>query len=318
MKVLYVTNMYPVEDYIYFGIHVKEQIESIASYGDVKVDVCFINGRAKKWNYFKSIMDIRDKLNKERFDLVHVHYGISALFLLFYKPEIPVVITLHSGELYRKKGLFNHLAQKGLTMSILKSTNKIIVLNDDMVTLLDKHRQKLIKLPCGTDLQIFKENKVSSIMNELLIGFPGNKARKEKNYQLFKEIIDELGKTFNIRVVEFHDLTREQVLENLQRLDVLIMTSLVEGSPQIIKEAMACNKPIVSTNVGDVADLLQDVKNCYVIDSFQSAAMLAPLKKILSLPAEHRKSNGRHKLIQMELGIDQVAKSVLKVYNDLL
>lgn len=310
--------MYPVADYIYFGIHVKEQIESIASYGDVKVEIYFINGRAKKWNYFKSIADIRAKLKKGKFDIVHVHYGISALFLLFYKPEIPVVITLHSGELYQKKGLLNHFAQKSITMSILKGTKKIIVLNDDMLRLLNKHQQKLVKLPCGTDLQFFKEDNASPVMKELIVGFPGNKARKEKNFQLFTEVINELGKTFNIRVVEFHDLTREQVRQNLQSLDVLMMTSLVEGSPQIIKEAMACNKPIVSTNVGDIADLLRDVKNCYVVNSFRSAAMIKPLKEILSQPIEHRKSNGRQKLIQMGLGIDQVAKSVLKVYNEVI
>jgi teichuronic acid biosynthesis glycosyltransferase TuaC len=318
MKVLYVTNMYPVEDYIYFGIHVKEQIEAIASHADVDVEIYFINGRAKKWNYFKSIANIRNKLKNERYDLVHIHYGLSALFLLFYQPEVPVIVTLHSGELYRKKGTLNHLAQKNITMSILKNTNRIIVLNDDMVNSLHKHRRKLVKLPCGIDLGFFKEEQPITTEHELIIGFPGNKARHEKNFKLFDEITRELRKTFNIRIVEFHNLTREEVLHNLRSLDVLVMTSLVEGSPQIIKEAMACNRPIVSTNVGDIADLLHDVQNCYVINSFEPASLLNPIKKILSLPVGQRNSNGREKLIQMKLGADQVANSVIKVYNEVL
>ena len=318
MKVLYVTNMYPVEDYIYFGIHVKEQIEAIATQGDIETEVYFINGREKKWNYFNSIANIRNKIKNGNYDLIHIHYGLSALFLLFYQPKIPVVVTLHSGELYKKKGILNHLAQKSITMAALKNTNRIIVLNDDMVNLLHKHKQKLVKLPCGIDLNTFIERNTKQPEQELIVGFPGNKARNEKNFKLFKEIVDELRKTFNIRIVEFHDFTRSEVLHHLQTLDVLVMTSLVEGSPQIIKEAMACNKPIVSTNVGDLADLLLHVKNCYVINSFESAALLRPIKEIFSLSAEHRKTNGREKLIQMKLGADQVAKSVIHVYNEVL
>lgn len=318
MKVLYVTNMYPVEDYIYFGIHVKEQIEAIASRNDVDVEIYFINGRAKKWNYFKSIANIRNILKNGNYDLIHIHYGLSALFLLFYQPKIPVIVTLHSGELYKKKGTLNHLAQKSITLSILKNTDRIIVLNDDMVSLLHKHQRKLVKLPCGIDLNFFREKDNRTIDNELIIGFPGNKARNEKNFKLFDEITRELRKSFNIRIIEFHNLTRNEVLQHLQCLDVLVMTSLVEGSPQIIKEAMACNRPIVSTNVGDIADLLHDVQNCYVINSFEPAALLKPIKKILSLPAEQRKSNGRDKLDQMGLGADQVASSVLHVYNEVL
>ncbi|MBG6236757.1 glycosyltransferase involved in cell wall biosynthesis [Pedobacter sp. CAN_A7] len=318
MKVLYVTNMYPVEDYIYFGIHVKEQIEAIATQGDIETEVYFINGRAKKWNYFNSIANIRNKIKNGNYDLIHIHYGLSALFLLFYQPKIPVVVTLHSGELYKKKGILNHLAQKSITMAALKNTNRIIVLNDDMVNLLYKHKQKLVKLPCGIDLNTFIERNTSQPEQELIVGFPGNKARNEKNFKLFKEIIDELRKTFNIRIVEFHNFTRNEVLHHLQTLDVLVMTSLVEGSPQIIKEAMACNRPIVSTNVGDLADLLHNVKNCHVINSFESAALLKPIREIFSLSAEHRKTNGREKLIQMKLGADQVAKSVIHVYNEVL
>ncbi|WP_432710814.1 glycosyltransferase family 4 protein [Pedobacter sp.] len=318
MKVLYITNMYPVEDYIYFGIHVKEQIEAIASHNGVEVEIYFINGRAKKWNYLKSIGNIRNMLKNGNYDLVHIHYGLSALFLLFYQPKLPVIITLHSGELYRKKGAINHLAQKTITLSILKNTTKIIVLNDDMVNLLHKYQKKLVKLPCGIDLNFFREKGNHTVDKELIIGFPGNKTRNEKNFKLFDEITRELRKTFNIRIIEFHNLTRDEVLLHLQSLDVLVMTSLVEGSPQIIKEAMACNRPIVSTNVGDIADLLHDVQNCYVINSFEPAALLKPIKKILLLPVEDRKSNGRHKLDQMGLGADQVANSVLHIYNEVL
>ena len=318
MKVLFVTNMYPVKDFIYFGIHVKEQIEAIKSNNGIDNEVYFINGRENKLNYFKSIWNIRKMVNNNKFDAIHVHYGISGLFLLFFKPKVPVIMTLHSGELFQKKGFINHLLQKKLTLTLLKRVNKIIVLNDEMISLLHLWNNKLIKLPCGTDLNYFNKKIVDAEPNKIIIGFPGNRERKEKNYQLFKKIIDQINATQKISVIEFHNLTREEVVTNLNKIDILVMTSLVEGSPQIIKEAMACNKPIVATAVGDVQDLLKDVTNCFVIKSFEPADFLYSINKILEIPIEERKTNGREKLLKMQLDSKSVSKKVYEIYKELV
>lgn len=319
MKVLYVTNMFPVPDYIYFGIHVKEQIEAIEALGAFENEVYFINGRANKFNYFKSISEIRKLVKRGTFDLIHIHYGLAGLFLLFFKPDIPVVITLHSGELYQKKGYLNHLMQKNITLSLLKRVRKIIVLNDDMVKLLKPHAPKLLKQPCGTDLELFKERRMlNESGKKLRIGFPGNKARPEKNYALFEQIVETLRHEFDISVTEFHNLTRDEVVSKLNEIDLLLMTSLVEGSPQIIKEALACNRPVVSTPAGDVSDVLLGVKNSCVVNSFDAADFVGPVRAIISLPREERFSNGRDKLRQMGLGADQVARVVKQVYNECL
>ena len=310
--------MYPVDDYIYFGIHVKEQIEAISKYAPIEKEVYFINGRENKWNYFHSISKIKALIQTGNFDLVHIHYGLSGLFLLFNKINIPVIITLHSGELYQKKGYLNHLMQKTITLSILKSISKVIVLNDDMISLLKTHSSKLVKLPCGTDLELFKEIPSRRSANKITIGFPGNKERKEKNYVLFKEIVAKLNQEFEINVIEFHNLSREDVVKNLNQIDLLLMTSLVEGSPQIIKEAMACNKPIVSTQVGDLADVLRNVENSFIIGSFQAEDFLGPIRKILSLPVALRQSPGRQKLLSMGLDAQQVAANVYQLYTEVL
>lgn len=319
MKILYVTNMFPVPDYIYFGIHVKEQIEAIEKLGDIEKTVYFINGREDKLHYFRSVWEIRNLVKRGNFDLIHIHYGLAGLFLLFFKPDIPVVVTLHSGELYQKKGYVNHLMQKSITLKLLKHVNKIIVLNDDMVKLLKPHAARLLKQPCGTDLELFKEHEVSAEPGKKLkIGFPGNKSRPEKNYALFHQIVEKLRPEFELSIVEFHNLTREQVLKCLNKIDLLLMTSLVEGSPQIIKEALACNKPVISTNAGDVKDVLEGVKNSYLVDSFNAEDFIRPVREVLALPPEERKSNGREKLRQMGLGADQVARVIKQVYEELI
>jgi teichuronic acid biosynthesis glycosyltransferase TuaC len=287
MRVLFITNMYPVPDYIYFGIHVKEQIEEIERVSGIQKEVYFINGRAGKLNYLKSIAAIIELVKTGKFDLIHIHYGLSGLFLLFYTPPIPVVITVHSGELFMKKGYLNHVIQKSITLAAIKKAAKVIVLNDDMITLLHKHKDKLVKLPCGTDIGTFKEIPGVRRSAQTLIGFPGNKERKEKNYPLFNAIIEYLRADFDIKVIEFHNMTREEVIVSLNKIDLLLMTSTIEGSPQIIKEAMACNKAIVSTAVGDVSDLLHHVENSYIIDSFNPVDFVPPIKQILALAPEN-------------------------------
>jgi teichuronic acid biosynthesis glycosyltransferase TuaC len=316
MKVLFITNMYPVPDYIYFGIHVKEQIDALKKDEGVEADVYFINGRESKLNYFKSISALRSKIEKGNYDLIHIHYGISGLFLLFYTPKIPVFITLHSGELFQKKGYINHLMQKNLTLAIVKKVEKVIVLNDTMITLLSPYKDKLIKLPCGTDLDLFTNNAQPMASDKFVIGFPGNKARKEKNYPLFMEIVTELRKARTVEVIEFHNLTREEVIAGLGKIDLLLMTSTVEGSPQIIKEAMACNKAIISTKVGDVDDLLGNVTNSYVLDSFSFSDFLEPVVKIMTLPVSARVSNGRAKLIEMGLNSRKVSERIYHLYKE--
>jgi len=318
MKVLFITNMYPVPDYIYFGIHVKEQIEALKQNEDVEGDVYFINGRENKMNYFKSIAALRNKIEKGRYDLIHIHYGISGLFLLFFSPKIPVFVTLHSGELFQKKGYINHVLQKNLTMAVVKRVNKVIVLNDTMTTLLSNYADKLVKLPCGTNLDLFNNTMPGQNSDKFVVGFPGNKARPEKNFPLFEEIITELRKVRPVEIIAFHNLTREEVIAVLGRIDVLLMTSTVEGSPQIIKEAMACNRPIISTRVGDVEDLLQDVTNSVVVDSFAASDFLAPLRQLMDLPAEQRTSNGRAKLIKMGLDSVKVSARIHHIYESFL
>ncbi|MCX2477728.1 glycosyltransferase family 4 protein [Pedobacter sp. MC2016-15] len=318
MKVLFITNMYPVPDYIYFGIHVKEQIDALRKDEGVENDVYFINGRESKLNYFKSIFALRKKIEQGNYDLIHIHYGISGLFLLFYTPKVPVIVTLHSGELFQKKGYINHLMQKNLTMAIVKRVQKVIVLNDTMISLLDQYKDKLVKLPCGTDLELFSNSAEPKRAPHFTIGFPGNKARPEKNHPLFMQIITELRKASTIDIIEFHNLTREEVIAGLGKIDLLLMTSTVEGSPQIIKEAMACNRPIISTNVGDVDDLLAGVANSTVVNNLDFRDFLEPVVKIMNLPASARLSNGREKLIEMGLNSRKVSERIFHLYKETL
>jgi len=312
MKILFLTNMWPIKEHPYFGIHVKEQIEDLEKYSNVVPDIFFINGRKNILNYVLSIFIINYKLITKKYDLIHIHYGLSGLFLLvnpFIK--IPKIITLHGGDI----DIHNSTRLKVfLTKMITRKCDKIIILNDYMRSVLNKQKEKLIIIPCAVNTVLFNPHKVKRKGYSLV--FPGNPERKVKNFALFKRVVGLLKKTYpNIEIDIIHNKSRQEVVDVLNKADCLIMTSISEGSPQIIKEAMACNTPVVSTTVGDVAFLLEGVENSYYVSSFDENEISTKVLRILS---NRCRSNGREKI--NTIGIDSafVSKRIMNVYGSLL
>lgn len=313
MKILYVTNMYPTQDRIYLGIFVKEQISYYAEKYNINPDVYFIDGGKSNLNYLKSIFEINRLLSKNHYDLVHIHFGLSGMFLLI-NPfiKVPVVVTLHGCDIQSYHG--EGLTQK-ISKIIVRKSTRAIILNDNMATLLAAHKHKLVKIPCGIDISLFNLGRCNQNKTSFVIGFPSSRDRHEKNYPFFKTVISNLEKQgYNIEIVEFTNFTRDEVVENLSKLDCLLMTSFTEGSPQIIKEALACNVPIISTRVGDVDMLLQDVDNCSIIDNYDVQLFADKVKALILLKPEERITNGRDRIIELGLDQDSVSSKLHTLY----
>ncbi|MES2266922.1 MAG: glycosyltransferase family 4 protein [Bacteroidota bacterium] len=316
MKVLYVTNMYPTASYTYNGIHVKEQIDYLTTNYPIDKEIYFIDGGRSKVNYFKSMFTANRLIKKNNYDLVHVHFGLSGLFLLV-NPFIktPVVLTIHGSDINSSKNLG---LMKLVTKMVIPLVNRVIILNDKMITKLAAHRKKLVKIPCGINIGQFELER-NNHGKQFVIGFPGNKSREVKNYPLFEKIVDGVAaRGVQVETVEFHNLTREEVALNLSRLDCLLMTSHSEGSPQIIKEAMASGIPIVSANVGDVELVISDVDNCTVIDSYNPDDYVEAIMKLTTITPEKRITNGKQKLSLLGLDQPSVCSKVYELYKSLV
>lgn len=310
MKVLYVTNMYPSAAYTYNGIHVKEQIDYLTGHHPIKKDIYFIDGGLSKLNYFKSLFIANRLIRRNKYDLIHIHFGLSGLFMLVNPfMKTPVVLTIHGSDINSSKNLG---LMKLITKMVIPLVNRVIILNDNMLKKLSAYQEKLVKIPCGINVQQFELERANDGRN-FLIGFPGNKDREVKNYPLFEQIVKGLSvRGVPVKTVEFHNLTREEVALNLSRLDCILMTSHSEGSPQIIKEAMAARVPVISANVGDVKLVTGCTDNCFVISSYQPEDYIAAILELAALPPEKRVTNGKDRLSL--LGLDQRAVC-LKVYE---
>lgn len=258
--------MYPTYDHKYYGIFVKEQIDGLKRFR-IQSNIYFINALENgKFEYVRSIVRLWKMIRKINPDVIHIHYGLSGLFLLFFRPKCKIFLTLHGGDILSKQG---KLIQIFLTKRILKRVDKVFALNDEMESILTKKNINFEILPCGVDVNFFhpKNRQKNNEFKTLL--FPGDPNRMVKNYKLFQEFIGVLQKDFHgdIKVVIIHNMDREEVVQALSNGDCLVMTSISEGSPQIVKEALFCNLPVVSVPVGDVRNVLKDLPGCYVTKS---------------------------------------------------
>lgn len=317
MKILLVTNMYPTSDRPNYGIFVKEQVEAVKScFPDVEYDVYYIEGQSSKMSYVKSIFKINRSINRNDYDLVHVHYGLSGLFLLYpFRKKLPVIMTLHGGDIQMEQG---KIAQVYLTKQILKFVNVTIALNDRMVTIVKQYCKNVIKIPCSVNMTLFTPFKHKTLIHakkKLVIIFPSSHDRIVKNYSLFVKTIGELKEKYKIdcREIELKNMTRQQVADTYRTADLMLMTSFSEGSPQVVKEAMACDLPIISTKVGDVDFLLDGVADSGWVDSFNSSLLCEKIKDVVD--GKVLGVNGRKKIFDLGLDDDSIARRIYYVYK---
>lgn len=268
MKILFITNMYPTESQPVSGIFVKEQIESIRRMMPCNCEVVLIDGMHKgKLEYLKSMFLIPRKIRKNSYNIIHIHYGLSALFLLFYKPKIKVFLTLHGSDIFVEGG---NKWQVFITKRMLGKVNKVFVLNKKMEKIVRNYNSNTELLPCGVDTDFFvpTDNQGYREHSKLIL-FPNSPQRVVKNFPLFEAVITRLNQKseYDIKFACIENLSREGVRELMGGADCLLMTSKSEGSPQVVKEALSCGLPVVSVPVGDVRELVTDVPRCYVSQS---------------------------------------------------
>ena len=118
-----------------------------------------------------------------------------------------------------------------------------------------------------------------------------------------------------IELIELKGYTRDQVTALMYNCHALLMTSKTEGSPQVVKEAMACGCPIVSVDVGDVAERTSGVEGCYVVPTREPKDIAEALQKALAF---NGRTNGRERIIEMGLSNEQVAKQLEAIYRMLV
>jgi teichuronic acid biosynthesis glycosyltransferase TuaC len=251
------------------------------------VDVFFLRGTGIL-SYIKGAFELRKFLKNKKYDILHAHYGYCG-FIAGLVSRIPVVVTYHGTDINEK--VSNVIS----SFSIFMASWNIFVSEKLYKKALFRSKKNFSIIPCGVDLNIFKPIDLElKAMNENNSGrkkevlFSSSFSNKVKNFSLANDSLL-LVKNYDVTLIELVNKTRKEVSEMLNKCDALLLTSFTEGSPQIIKEAMACNCPIVSTDVGDVKNIIWQTNNCFVA-AFDKEEIAEKMKIIFD---SGKRSNGR-------------------------
>ena len=294
---------------------VHEQAMSLRKMG-IEVEIFPIVGKGF-WGYFKAIFKLNKVLNEQKFDIIHGHYLLAALVTIF-QFRVPVVSSFIGCDINIPK---NRILAR---LTVFKRSKAIIFVNDKLQKISGYKRESNI-IPYGLDLNKFYTVDKQAARQQLqwpekykYIFFASRFDRIEKNAQLAFDAIEILEKRgTKIKLIEFRNIRAELLNFYYNASDLFILTSIREGSPQSIKEAMACNCPIISTDVGDVRKLIGSTEGCY-ITSFDPADIAEKLKSALEFAAIKDRTNGRSRIVDLGLDSETIAGNILKVYEKML
>jgi len=281
---------------------IQEQGDALSQLG-VEIAYFPIEGKGL-CGYLKNKKRLLSKINEFMPDLIHAHYGLSGL-LANLQRKIPVITTYHGSDINNTKIL--PLSRLNMILSV----HNIFVSEKNRLKSNQTRNQSLI--PCGVDTNFFKpQDKARKIfdLNEdkKYILFAGAFANSVKNSALAKSAVSLLN---DVCLIELQGYSREEVALLINAVDVVLLTSFTEGSPQIIKEAMACNCPIVSVPVGDIENVISGTAGCF-ISTYKPTDIADKLKQALEYG---KRTEGRERILSLGLDREAVAKQILSVYK---
>lgn len=304
---------------------VYNQGESLRREG-IQLDYFTVAGKGTA-GYLRQWRPLATLLRREKYDLIHAHYSFCGFLATLAAPlGTPIIVSL-MGTFHKdtvKYYLIRLLAGRRWREVIVKSARMReqiglpgahIIANGVDVAKFDLPQ---IREELRTELGFASDQKV--------VIFVSNPERVEKNFPLCQASVDALGRCDarrgdvrrddvdrpDVRLIAVFNKPHEEVAKYMLAADVLMLSSFTEGSPNVIKEAMAANCPIVCTPVGDVDYLLEGLAGTYVMPDFTPEAGAALLTKALDFG---QRTEGLKKLKALGLSDREVANKIIGLYH---
>ena len=256
--------------------------------------------------YVRHLPSLRKVIDEFRPDVVHAHYGLCGL-LSNLQRKVPVVTTYHGSDINDPK------VRRLSKIAIRLSRYNVFVSQKNLD--LARPRKDYALVPCGINLEDYPiigksraREQMGFPLGKKYVLFAGAFDNTVKNAPLAKAAVGLLG---DVELLELKGYSREQVAALMQAVDAFLLTSFSEGSPQVIKEALACGCPIVSVDVGDVKERVRGVDGCFVVNR-DASAIAAVLKRVIAL---NTRTNGRKAIERDGLSSEQVANKLLTIYK---
>ncbi|MCI5066696.1 glycosyltransferase [bacterium] len=258
-------------------------------------------------------------------DLIHAHYGTTTGLFATTLGTKPVVITFRGSDLaYPSEIGWSLRRMTGFLISQLGA------LFADGHICVSKHLTKRIWfkkdhrsiIPSGVDIEFFKPQEPISARREL--GWKVNEAvilfhatplnSKLKRLSLAQKVVSSLSRDgHSVRLEILNGNTSpEKIPLIMNASNVLLLLSRSEGSPNVVREALSCNLPVIATRVGDVEFWLKDLGNCLITKPNIDQIKIATIPLI----ADIKRCHGR--ILSPQFSRDKTALSLTNFYKEIV
>ncbi len=291
-RVLMVTGIYPTKERPHKGTFVKALVDSLLADGHEVEVVHPKGGFPVPLRYLSATLQVFFKTLTGRFDIVHGHYGLWCLVARM-QWTTPVVAAYLGDDLLgtvtadggiSKKSLFvvrvsQWLCRHVEAVTVKSEQMKKASLTDEAIVIAD-----------GINFDLFQSMPRAEAREALgwdqdrhYVVFANNPAIPVKNFALAQAAIERLqARGLSAELMVANGLPQSEVVQYMNASNALILPSIAEGAPNVVKEAMACNIPVVATDVGDVAQIISRTEGCSVCPH-NADALATGLEKALQL-----------------------------------
>lgn len=290
LRVLMVTSEWPAAGLPSTTNFIKRQAEFLQAAG-VDIEVFAFRGDRNPYNYAAAWTRLRPRLHRGRYDLVHAQFGQSGLLAL--PKRLPLVVTFRGSDLLGIVG--DRTGRHTVLGRILQRASRFVARHADAVILVSDHMRQAVRtkapvhvVPSGLDLDLFRplprdvaRRQLGMEPGERLILFVGRTHQARKRYTLAQQAVEHLSERLAAKLVVGWGVPHEKVPVYMNACDALVVTSMQEGSPNVVKEALACDLPVVSVDVGDVRERLDGIEGCEVTADEQPETIAAALERVL-------------------------------------
>jgi glycosyltransferase involved in cell wall biosynthesis len=279
--------------------------------------------RTSPWRLWQEILRFRREIRHFKPHMVHAHFGTMTALFCAVATRLPLVVTYRGSDLNpcpSMNWLHSFLARLFSHLAAVRARHIICVSLQLRQRLWWRHN-KISVIPTGVDTNVFQPHpryeerqKLGWSASDSIVLFNAGQTPAVKRLDLAQAAVAIARRTLPaIRMVVLDGSTDPQLLPRMMNAaDCLLLTSDWEGSPTVVQEAMACNLPVVTVDVGDVRQRLRHVEPSAIVA--RSAVALGHAMVAMLTPS--KRSNGRK--FTQELSLAVIARQLVNIYRTVL